>query len=280
MHVPKCAGSSVIHALVAAFPPGSRAPQFFDDATFGIGADYAALAPELRAAVAVGEAELAALAAHRLVCGHFTLPSLLRVAAPDRIATVLREPRARLLSLYAYWAVGDFSHLAPYAPQAHAERPLGEFLAEPAVASATDNQLCRLVLHGDPRIPGDGFIAAAAADALAADAIAQLERIGFVAIHETPDALWRGLSRSFGVKLEPARVNVTDELPGVPRCPAPQRSIDMTALELLDCRAAVDQQIYRHFAIRDPAIARSPARFEDAALARQLVTFGSLLTHR
>lgn len=280
LHVPKCAGSSITTALEAAFPPGARAPQCFDDATFGLDADYDALQPAMRAAVAVGEEELAALADYQLVCGHFTLTSLLGVTTAEHIATVLREPRARLLSLYAYWATEEFPHVEPYAPQKHAERPLGEFLAEPEIASAVDNQVCRLVLHGDARIPAAGFIADDDVASLAADAITALEQIGFVGIHELPDELWRGLSRAFGVTLQPVRSNVTADVPRAPRCPPYERSIDARAFGQLARRTQVDARIYRHFARRAPAVADAPGDFEDAAFARQLIAFGSLLARR
>ncbi|MGB2712458.1 MAG: hypothetical protein WBC33_13200 [Conexibacter sp.] len=276
LHVPKCAGSSVIRALETAFPPGARAPQFFEAVTFGADADHAALPRAMRAAIAVDEQELAALASYTLVCGHFTLPSLLRITSAPRIATVLREPRARLLSLYAYWATGDFPLLAGYARHRHAERSFAEFLAEPAIVSVVDNQLCRLVLHGDPRIPADGFIDAAAAAALGADAIAQLERIGFVGIQERPDTLWSGLSSAFGVRVAPVHVNATGDLPGAPRFPPLEQSLDAAALALLLRRTAVDRLVYRHFAGRDPEVAHAPDLFEDAALARHLLALGAL----
>jgi hypothetical protein len=158
MHVPKCAGSSVTHSFEFAFAPEPRAPQRFDPSTFCDLDDFDALHPQVRALIAVDETELLSLGSYKLICGHFSLPALLRLAQAESIATVIREPRARLQSLYAYWPIEQFTYLAPYDAWQHAERSLGEFLAQPAVAAAVDNQLCRLVLAGDPRIPERGLI--------------------------------------------------------------------------------------------------------------------------
>lgn len=275
LHVPKCAGTSVVRALEQAFPPGARAPQAYDDATFGLDADYDVLQPAMRAAIAVGDREVASLADHALVCGHFTLSTLLRITAPERVATVVREPRARLLSLYAYWAIEELPEIEPYAPQRHAERPLGEFLEEREVASAIDNQLCRMVLHGDPRIPRSGFIPDAAAGELAAAAVQRLRSLAFVGIHELPDEMWAGLSRAFAVELTPARVNVTADIARAPRCPPLEQSLDAAALERLGRRVQVDRLIYREL-VADALGGARPEAFEDAAFARQLVAFGAL----
>src|SRR5215207_2499275 len=103
MHIPKSGGVSVAAALEEAAPPESIAPQNLDGALVADRYDLATLPPELRATVAATEDDLAQLRAHRFVCGHFSLPTLERVAPPSEIVTTLREPRARLLSLYAYW---------------------------------------------------------------------------------------------------------------------------------------------------------------------------------
>ena len=83
---------------------------------------------------------------------------------------------------------------------------------EPRVAPVIDNQICRMLLHGDPRIPHEGLSAY--------DAIAALDKLGFVGVLECEDDAWRGLTRLFGVHLERRESNVTHRLGDpVPRNP-------------------------------------------------------------
>ncbi len=63
------------------------------------------LRQEARDLVAVEHEEVRALGGYRAVSGHFLLTTLLQIADAASIATVLREPRVRLLSLYMYWRV-------------------------------------------------------------------------------------------------------------------------------------------------------------------------------
>jgi hypothetical protein len=277
MHVPKSAGSSVFEALHAALPAELIAPQRHDDVNLAPFRDFEALPPALRAAIAIDEREVAALARYQYACGHFVLPSLLRIAAPEAIATIVREPRTRLLSLYAYWAIGDFAAAAPYAAWEHASQPLGAFLSERAIAPVMDNQLCRMLLHGDARLPLDDFIRSQEVERLVADALARLETLGFVGVQELPDGLWDGLSAVFGVPLAPVRANVTAALPGDPRCPPLAASIDAAALALLERRTAVDGQIYRALVRRATGGTVDADGLAEATFLRQLVELGGVL---
>ena len=206
MHVPKSGGSSIHAALEAALSPGSLAPQRFDTSLFCDFGDFHLMRPETRSRIVTSPEEVRSLGQYRAVSGHFSLPTLLQVADAPSIATVLREPRARLLSLYMFWrtpAVGEL--MLPYDADAHAQRPLWEFLSEPLLAPSIDNQVCRLLLHGDPRLPVSDFAAVADIESIAADAIERLDTLGFVGILDSGRDLWRGLARLFGVELTPAR---------------------------------------------------------------------------
>jgi hypothetical protein len=213
LHIPKCAGSSVHAALEAALPAGSLAPRRFDRAIFGDFVDFGLLRQHVRDMVAVDDEELRALAGYRAISGHFSLASLLRVADASSICTVLREPRARLLSLYIYWRVpGVVDFWAPWHMGDHARPPLCEFLAEPRLATQIDNQICRMLLYGDPRLPEARFVGAEDVESIAADAVAELEALGFVGFVERCEQVWPGLAELFDVRLEPANVNVSREL--------------------------------------------------------------------
>lgn len=252
MHIQKCAGQSLYAALDAALPPGSLAPRRMEPANFCSFDDFDLLGDDARARVAVGDDELLELRGYRAVFGHFTLPTLARLAPLSGIGTVLREPRARLLSYYVYLRckVALRTMWAPYDVHVPAEQSLAGFLAEPRVARTTDNRVCRMVMHGDPRVRDGEFIHAADLEPLAEAAVERLERLGFVGLLEDRDAAWRGMGRLFGVALAPARENVTGEeevWPGA--LPVPPFGGAET-LDLLERRTRADAMVYRRMAAR------------------------------
>jgi hypothetical protein len=230
---------------------------------------------ERRESVLVEECELDALSRSAVVSGHFSLPALLRVSPPDSVATVLREPRTRLLSLYACWRlhseVNDMWH--PYRAAAHASRPLDEFLSEPLLAPAVDNGVCRMLLHGDPRIPALDFIAPVDIEELAANAIEWLDQLGFVGVLERGQRTWDDLSRFFDVTLEPTRVNVS-EATSSEFIPV-QEPISERTLDLLDARSSADALVYQRVLAAQTAEADAK-RISDATFAAQLVRFGDV----
>jgi hypothetical protein len=56
-------------------------------------------------------ADLARIDDHKLIWGHYDLPAFRRLNARRRIITLLREPTARILSLYYFWRSIDPSRL-------------------------------------------------------------------------------------------------------------------------------------------------------------------------
>lgn len=143
LHIPKSGGLSICTALETALPPGALAPQRFDTSTFCDFNDFELLRPEIRAMIATTPSMVRSLGQYRAVCGHFSLSTLSQITDRSFIATVLREPRTRLLSLYVYWRVSGIDDLvAPYRATEHAQRPLSEFLSEPLLAPVVDNQIC------------------------------------------------------------------------------------------------------------------------------------------
>ncbi len=278
MHVPKSGGSSVHAALEAALAPGSLAPQRYDTSLFCDFEDFHLMRPETRSQIVTCPDEVRSLGRYRAVSGHFSLPTLLQVADAPSIATVLREPRARLLSLYMFWrtpAVGE--QMSPYDADAQARRPLWEFLSEPLLAPSIDNQVCRLLLHGDPRLPVSDFVAAADVESIAADAIERLETLGFVGILDSGPDLWRGLTRLFGVELTPVKLNLTGEH-RYPTAAGPgEKLLAHDALELLEQRNAADLLVYELALARAELDCRARRRYRDAAFAQQLVKLGDLV---
>jgi len=256
------------------------APQSFDSSLFCGFDDFELLHPEARSQIAVNLREVQSLSWYRAVAGHFSLPTLLQIANAPSISTVLREPRARLLSLYMYWrtpGLGDF--WAPYRVTQHARRPLSAFLSEPRLAPAVDNQVCRMLLHGDPRLPESGFAVQSDIQAIAADAIALLDTLGFVGVMELGDSAWRGVARLFNVTLEQIKVNMTGELVSLTAIGPGETLLTADALDLIEQRSAADLLVYDHALTRAGLDARERRRLSDGASAHQLVKLGDLVGH-
>lgn len=277
LHVPKSAGLSILAALKVALPPGSLAPQSFDTSLFCDFNDIEILPPDIRSMIAVGSREIEAMSSYRAIAGHFCLGNLLKLTDARSICTILREPRTRLLSFYMYWRIPDIGELwTPYRPELHALRPLREFLAEPYLAPVIDNQLCRLLLREDPRLPPQGFASPSDVRSIAADAIERLETLGFVGVLEMGHSVWAGVAQMFGVTLQPTRVNVTGEVPPL-AAQTDQALVDDDALDLIEQRCGADTIVYDHVLARtgldDPAC----LRIKDRAFARELVKLGDLI---
>jgi hypothetical protein len=278
LHVPKSGGSSVHAALELALPPGSLAPRRFDSAFSGTAEDVARLRPEARGLIAFEPHEVRELGGYRAVSGHFALDTLLQITDAASVATVLREPRARLLSLYLYWRVpGIGDSWAPHKTPEHAHRPLREFLAEPELAGVIDNQVCRMLLHGDARLGAPGFVDSADIESLAADAIGRLDELGFVGVLELGEAVWDGLGGMFDVTLKPNAVNATEDHGALIPIGPNERLMTAEALELLEQRNAADLLVYDHALARAGLDARERRLLTDGAFASQLVKLGDLI---
>jgi hypothetical protein len=278
LHVPKSGGSSVHAALELALPPGSLAPRRFDSAFSGSAADVALLRQEARDLIAFEPHEVRELAGYRAVSGHFALDTLLQITDAASVATVLREPRARLLSLYLYWRVPHIGDSwAPHKTPEHAHRPLWEFLAEPKLAPMIDNQVCRMLLYGDARLRAPGFVDPADIESLAVDAIERLDELGFVGVLELGEAVWDGLGGMFDVTLQPNAVNATEDHGALIPIGPNERLMTVEALELLGQRNAADLLVYDHALVQAGLDARERRLLADGAFASQLVKLGDLV---
>lgn len=233
--------------------------------------DFEHLPHSLRDQIATNAHEVNSLHQYELVSGHFSLATLTQITVMSAIGTVLREPRARLISLYMYWRTPKiFEAVLPYSAHHHARLPFADFLTEPRVAAAVDNQVCRMLLYGDPRIPDDEFIANHDIHGVASDAIAQLDSLGFVGILELGADTWQGLGQFFGVELEPRSVNVTGEadspLPGPPG----EQLFTAKAFESLEQRTSADRLVYDHALMRAGLAASDRLELTETALATQI----------
>ncbi len=282
LHIPKSAGSSFHAVLHAGYPPGAISPRRCDTAEFTGFDAFDELPASTRDIIAADEHELEQLGGFEIVSGHFTLPNLLRLTPPDHIATILREPRARLISLYAYYRLSPWlvEVWRPYDRVLSGRLPLDEFLADETLAAETDNQTCRLLLHGDARIPPYGFIPPAAAGPLAAAAYDALATLGLVEVLESGDRAWQEFGRFFGVDARPVEVNVTAERhAGVSDLP-PLGRITPQTIALLEDRTAADAIVYQRILSEKGWAVLDARRLSDAAFSAQLARLGDLAGSR
>jgi hypothetical protein len=282
LHVPKSAGTSIHVALEAALPAGAVSTRRMDPSIFCGFDRFHTLGETSRAVVAADDGEIDALAAHSAVSGHFALSTLRRLSPPERVGTVLREPRARLLSNYLYLRVtpGIREAWHPYDTFSPADQPLDAFLLDARVATTSDNKTCRMLLHPDPRVRDGEFILEDELDAVAEDAWERLAELGFAGVLETGAEPWRGLGDLFGVRLEAVEMNATaaDGIrPGALPLPTVPRS---TLAELLERRTAADALLYRRVVARHLGSEAAARRFADGAFAAALRRLDALTNGR
>ena len=211
VHVPKCAGSSMKLALRSVTPEHRWAPWTFDPTQFGPLVE-ATLTDDLATQTVP---DPAALQGFDAAMGHFSLPTVLAAFDASDVVTVLREPRARLLSHYEYWrhlSEAERERNGPWADMTRtAQREaFHEWLADDAVAYQSDNLFIRQLAPAHPGIPTSGFIVDDEVDGLVATGIELLRSLGWVDVVERGDAVWDGLAMRVGAQLRPERVNVTE----------------------------------------------------------------------
>jgi hypothetical protein len=146
IHVPKCGGSAV-RAVLGQIAGCYTGPLYFDEDFFGRASLAEAVPSPNRESIASLSELTDVVAGHRLVMGHYGASTLVESGC-DSLAMEVREPRARLLSLYRFWRAQAESERASWGPWgneliARADRPLNEFLSCPEVWPAVDNVVVR-----------------------------------------------------------------------------------------------------------------------------------------
>ena len=208
LHVPKSAGSSVISSLRTALDDRRWSDYSYDPAWMG---PYrtAERPPSLAHQVLENPADLADV---DVVAGHFKLATLLTRFELGQVCTVLREPRARLLSHYEYWRglspEAQAAELPWQSSRSARELDFADWLLDESIAYQTDNTLIRQLVD-DPAIPDNQFIANGDLARLARQAVRTLRRFGFVGLVEQGDVVFDGLGTFVGASLERERINVT-----------------------------------------------------------------------
>ena len=145
------------------------------------------------------------LADRKLIWGHYDLPGLLRLAPGRPVITMLREPRARILSLYYFWRSIPLAHATKIGdPRVSLAQQLGllDFLRsdQPAVHDSVDNAYVRRLASLNAGGTLEDKVAADPEGSLAL-ALAALEDLAFVGIVERMPETLAGLSRVLGLDL-------------------------------------------------------------------------------
>lgn len=165
-----------------------------------------------------------------VVMGHFSFGAHRFLRVPPRYAIVLREPVARVVSLYRYQrSLPD----SPFAGHFNGDASLRGFVGS-GITEMTNNHMCRIVAGVAPDV-GKVIEGSWLLDC----ALHNLERFfGLVGLHERIDAFTASLCRTMQWPDSPlTRHNVTDgEYP----------AMDDATMDLLLERNALDIALYDH----------------------------------
>jgi len=244
MHVPKCSGTSLIQALLAA---GIAPPVFsgFDRTLFGDFAAFESIGGEVRKSIYLDENDLPK--AMDFVAAHMSFSTLSRGFPAGQLLTLLREPTSRLLSLWLYWRSHTDDQLLRWGREwgdrvRHSRRPLVDFLRTREVACQTDNQLVRMLLCPHDLIPADDFIDDRHHAALVQAAAERLARFSFLDLVEN-QVLASNLANWLGRPVSLGRLNETTNIPQSFKT-SMTRELTDEAWALLDARSRMDLQLW------------------------------------
>jgi hypothetical protein len=202
-----------------------------------------------------------------MIAGHFARQTIESRFPGSNLITILREPRARLLSHWFY--LGNYTDdvLALYGDwgqtMALARCSLAKFISAPAIACHTDNLMTRMLLWPHDRIPPAGFIAPQDDTMLIAAARAAIDRFRFTDVLENVtmydrlmsflrqaygQTVWSRLERLIYARRAASRNEAAPPQPSA-RQPMADELTDQ-CLSLLDQRSRLDRHLWRHVAAR------------------------------
>ena len=238
LHLEKCAGNALLAWLCGHFHPEQIAP-----------APYRDLPPHLFSR----PPSLVDRGRYPLIWGHYDLPSLRRFGPRRRIFTLLREPRARLVSLYHFWRSVNPEKFDPeisFAVGLAHRLSFEDFLnhEDPLLADSVDNVYVRR-LTGLYATGGEADPLRADPAAALAQAEAALDGLFFAGISEALDESAVRLAAKLGIAppAKALRGNVTQENHRDPtgwfrKAERPEHSAAAEAA--LARRTALDAQLY------------------------------------
>ena len=135
-------------------------PVYFDRQHFGTNRLADGVPKQTRHVIGSLEDVRRIIETHRLAMGHIAAHTLVS-AGCDSLALQVREPRARILSLYRFWRAQDEGERSRWGLWGsdligQASKQLGAFLATPSIWPAVDNAIARQVCGTTPRRMPDG----------------------------------------------------------------------------------------------------------------------------
>lgn len=279
MHVPKCSGNSLIQAIVGA-GIARTALCGFDSTIFGDFTDFESCSESTRRSIYLRIDDLPG--ERDFVAAHMSFCTLSRWFPEGQLLTVLREPVARVLSLWLYWRSFGDEPLRNWGREwgdrvRYSRRPLLEFLREKKIACQTDNQLVRLLLHPHPLIPIDGFIDDRHDEELVGAAAERLTQFSFLDIVENPN-LEGNLASWLGCPITLGRFNETANIPNSLKRPMADE-LKPEVWALLDARSRLDLKLW--LALAAARIPYSPVHLvQRAATATTICRHSQIMSHK
>jgi hypothetical protein len=248
-HIPRTAGTSLREAVSSSL--GLEVDvDGFGGAMLGTFTDLNSVHPSIRSRIVTDPSDLPADA--RFVSGHIS-PSTTLARFPDADHfTVLREPRARLISNWLFARAHSDFNLRRWGGLAAwmraARTGLVDYIDNPLVAAHVDNGIARLLLWPHDLIPNDDFIDPRHDDRLFEDAVAVLATIDQVGVVENPDwvaelGTWLGRPLSLQ-KLNGAKRLQQPDLPDL------DAEVSGTGADVLRTRTRIDARLWDHVAAR------------------------------
>ncbi len=290
VHMPKAGGSWLMGDIEAILRP-LNVTGGIDRSQTGSFTAFSTIPSAFRTGVIVDPMEIPAEA--DLIAGHFAPQTIESRFPGSNLITVLREPRARLMSHWFY--LGNYTDdvLALYGDwgqtMALARCNFAEFISAPAIACHTDNLMTRMLLWPHDRIPQADFIAPQDDTMLIAAARAAIDRFAFTDVLENASmhdrlirflrqtygqTVWSRLERLIYARRAAPRNEAAPPKPGA-RQPMADELTDQS-LSLLDQRSRLDRHLWRHVAARVLPLAELDA-ISDKSYQRTVDRFDRLI---
>jgi hypothetical protein len=245
LHMPKCAGTSLVRSISAAAEV-KTVLHGMDRTLFGSFDDFESIKRGRDHIYLCGLPK----GSFDLVHGHFSLSTAMTAYPNGRYITVLREPRTRLVSSFLFnhsLSERKLSKLGTYADLILRGRgTLQSFLTLRDLAPLTDNVYARFLLSPHKEIPSSDFIREGSFERLYCDAVEKLRLFQFVGLLENPDLL-KDLGNFLGNDLRPMMLNVTQET-DTRSCPDIKSQLSQLQSGCLSRLSHLDLRLWNHIA--------------------------------
>ncbi len=187
-HIPKTAGTSIHTLLSQHFKPAEICPFRFDD---------------------IRDQSESVLRKYRFFSGHYSKAGLDRIVGPKRVFTFLRDPRARVLSLYYFWKSHTWEAIEEdnlAGPRFAKQSDLLTFLSANPYPGNIDNAMVRALLGPASKMIRSGFCWEDS-EFVVNTALANLLRFNHIGFQETFSEDVLALFAKLGVKADPSEVS-------------------------------------------------------------------------